>query len=116
MMRDLARDEGKEIDFQVVGFEVEADRMVLQALKDPLMHVLYNAVVHGLETPEERRCQGKSPEGRVTLRLEAQGNRLAVAVEDDGRGIDAAGICEVGIRRGFLSGAGAGVAYPGELA
>ena len=70
MMRDLARDEGKEIDFRVSGFEIEADRMVLQALKDPLMHILCNAVSHGIEPPEERTQPGKSAAGRITLQLE----------------------------------------------
>src|SRR6202011_3207988 len=88
MMRDLAREEGKEIEFRVSGFEIQADRMVLQALKDPLMHMLCNAVSHGLESPEERRQQGKSVVGRVTLHIEALGNRLKILVEDDGRGID----------------------------
>jgi two-component system chemotaxis sensor kinase CheA len=115
MMRGLARDEGKEIDFRVSGFEIEADRMVLQALKDPLMHILCNAVSHGLEPPEERRRQGKNPVGRVALQLEAPGNRLMIRVEDDGRGIDFAKVAEVAAQRGFLSDAAAASASPEEL-
>ena len=62
MMRDLARDEGKEIEFRVSGLDVLADRMVLQALKDPLMHILRNAVSHGIEPPAERVSRGKPPQ------------------------------------------------------
>ena len=116
MMRDLARDDGKEIDFHVSGFEIEADRMVLQALKDPLMHVLRNAVSHGLELPAERQRQGKNPMGRVTLHMEVLGNRLKIMVEDDGRGIDVAKVRDVAVRRGFLSHAEAATASPEELA
>ena len=63
MIRDLARDEGKEIDFRVSGLEVQADRLVLQALKDPLMHVLRNAVIHGIEPPDERRRRARARSG-----------------------------------------------------
>jgi two-component system chemotaxis sensor kinase CheA len=115
MMRDLARDEGKELDFRVSGLEVEADRMVLQALKDPLMHILCNAVGHGLETPEERQSSGKNTIGHVTLHLETMGNRLRIVVEDDGRGIDAGQVAEAAVRRGFLSEAEAATAAPDEL-
>ncbi|MBV9122003.1 MAG: response regulator, partial [Planctomycetes bacterium] len=116
MMRDLARDEGKEIEFRVSGLEIEADRMVLQALKDPLMHILCNAVSHGLEPPAERVRQGKEPAGQVVLHLEALGNRMRIRVEDDGRGLDYRKIAEVAAARGFLSPAEAAEASPQELA
>jgi two-component system chemotaxis sensor kinase CheA len=103
MMRDLVRDQGKEIEFRVTGFEVLADRMVLQALKDPLMHVLRNAVTHGIEPPDERKSVGKSPAGLVTLAIRAVGNRLTLEVEDDGRGVDLAHVSELAVRRGLLS-------------
>jgi two-component system chemotaxis sensor kinase CheA len=115
MVRDLAREEGKEVAFQAAGLEVEADRLVLQALKDPLMHLLRNAVSHGIETPRERLGQGKSPQGQVRLRLETQGNRLRVAVEDDGRGIDLERVAEVALQRGILSAAEAAALPPQEL-
>ena len=102
MMRDLVRDQGKAVEFRVTGFEVLADRMVLQALKDPLMHVLRNAVTHGIEPPDERRRSGKPPEGLVTLAIRATGNRLTIEVEDDGRGVDLARVSEFAVRRGLL--------------
>jgi two-component system chemotaxis sensor kinase CheA len=115
-IRDLAREEGKEIDFRISGLEIEADRLVLQALKDPLMHILFNAVSHGLETAEERREQGKSAVGRVALHLESAANRLRVRVEDDGRGIDYTRVAEAAVRQRFFSEAQAAAASTEELA
>lgn len=88
MVRDLARDEKKEIDFRLSGSGVRADRIVLQALKDPVMHLLRNAISHGIETPEERASTGKSTVASLILRLGSQRGRLTVEVEDDGRGVD----------------------------
>jgi len=88
MVRDLARDEDKQIDFRLSGSSVRADRIVLQALKDPVMHLLRNAISHGIEGPEERARKGKSPVGTLMLRLDSQRGRLIVEVEDDGRGVD----------------------------
>jgi two-component system chemotaxis sensor kinase CheA len=88
MVRDLARNENKEIDFRLSGSSVRADRIVLQALKDPVMHLLRNAISHGIEGPEERARKGKSPVGTLMLRLDSQRGRLIVEVEDDGRGVD----------------------------
>ena len=88
MVRDLARDERKEIDFRLSGSGVRADRIVIQALKDPVMHLLRNAISHGIEAPEERAGAGKSPVASLILRLDSQRGRLIVEVEDDGRGVD----------------------------
>jgi two-component system, chemotaxis family, sensor kinase CheA len=116
MVRDLARDQGKEIEFRVNGFEVQADRLVLQALKDPLMHLLRNAVTHGIEPPAQRTGNGKSRIGRISLRMQAQGNRLNLVVEDDGQGIDLNKIAKVAIQRGLLTEAQAPARSPRELA
>ena len=88
MVRELARVENKEIDFRLIGSGVRADRIVLQALKDPVMHLLRNAISHGLERPAERTAGGKGPVGSLILRLDSQRGRLVVEVEDDGRGVD----------------------------
>ncbi|MEX0713445.1 MAG: Hpt domain-containing protein [Pirellulales bacterium] len=103
MVRDLARDEGKQIEFRISGFEVQADRMVLQAMKDPLMHILRNAVTHGIERPDERQAHGKPPAGLMLLRIESVGNRLTMTVEDDGRGIDLVKTAEIAARRRLIS-------------
>jgi two-component system chemotaxis sensor kinase CheA len=115
MVRDIARDESKQLEFQCSGLEVEADRMVLQALKDPLMHLLRNAVCHGIETREERLRAAKTPLGRVTLRLETRGNRLLATVEDDGRGVDLEAVHRVAVQKRLLSEAEARSRSPDEL-
>jgi len=92
MVRDLARDAGKRVDFQATGLQVQADRMVLQALKDPVMHMIRNALSHGVEPPDERARSGKPETARIELHVRAQGNRLHVAVRDDGRGLDRAAV------------------------
>ena len=116
MMRDLARDQYKEIEFRVTGFDVLADRMVLQTLKDPLMHILRNAVTHGIELPEERRRHGKPQAGLVTLAMEAVGSRLTIKVDDDGRGVDLAQVARVAVQRGVLTEAEAAAQSALELA
>ena len=116
MVRDQAREEGKEIEFRVTGLEVQADRMVLQTLKDPLMHMLCNAVSHGIESPHERANKGKSEVGQVALHLEIVGNRLRIQVEDDGQGIDLPTVAEVAVSRGLLTSEQAANESPAELA
>ena len=95
MVRDLTAEENKEIDFRLSGSSVRADRIVLQALKDPVMHLLRNSISHGIETREERVRKGKSPVGSVLLRLDSQRGRLIVEVDDDGRGVDLKKVAKV---------------------
>jgi len=115
MVRDAAHEEGKQVEFRAEGLESQADRGVLQALKDPVMHLLRNAVSHGIESGSERVAAGKSPVGAVRLRIRSRGDRLTVAVEDDGRGISGAAVEEEAIRKGLRPAAGA-VSDPSELA
>jgi two-component system chemotaxis sensor kinase CheA len=115
MMRDLARDENREIEFRATSASVNADRRVLEALKDPIMHLLRNAVSHGIESVSERTGKAKKPAGLVTLRIETDGQRLTVTIEDDGRGVDLALVAEVAAREGILSGAAATAGSAQEL-
>ena len=110
MVRVLAAQENKLIDFRLSGSSVRADRIVLQALKDPVMHLLRNAISHGIETREERVSKGKSPVGTVLLRLDSQRGRLIVEVEDDGRGVNLEKVADV------LSADEPGAHSPEELA
>lgn len=103
MVREMAAEAGKQVEFRVDGLEVQADRLVLQALKDPVMHLLRNAVGHGIEAPAERAAAGKPECGVVELHIQARGDRLLVTVADDGRGVDLARVREVAIGRGLLS-------------
>jgi two-component system chemotaxis sensor kinase CheA len=89
MVRDLARSEGKDVEWHAQGGELPVDRRVLEAIKDPLIHLVRNAVGHGLETPQERLAAGKPARGRITAAVRPLENgRIELAVSDDGRGID----------------------------
>jgi len=88
LVRDLAREQGKEIDFRMEGQDIELDRTILTEISDPLMHILRNAVDHGIEPPEERKAAGKDPEGTIELRASRERDHVTVTVEDDGRGLD----------------------------
>jgi len=103
MVRDLLKAEGEEAQLIIEGEDVELDRTALEALGDPLVHLLRNSIDHGLETPAEREAAGKSPSG--TLRLSARRERGMVVIEvsDDGRGIDPRHIAAVAVERGFVS-------------
>ncbi len=103
IVRDLARDTGKQVHFDVEGMTVELDKTVLDALKDPIMHLLRNAIDHGIEAPELRDRHDKPPTGRVTLEIEQRGNEIVVGVSDDGNGIDPAAIQHKAINVGVLS-------------
>jgi two-component system, chemotaxis family, sensor kinase CheA len=86
--RDVARAAGKQVRLEVEGGALEMDRSILQGLREPLLHLVRNAVAHGLEAPAERRRAGKPAEGRVTLGARLSAGRVQVSVEDDGRGLD----------------------------
>nr|WP_246505107.1 response regulator [Microvirga antarctica] len=103
MVRDIARNEGREVHVRILGLDIQVDRQVLQALKDPIMHLLRNAISHGLESAAERASKGKPERGEITLELASRGGRLAVSIRDDGRGPNLARIEEVAIERGLLS-------------
>jgi len=116
MVRDLARDQSKEIEFRTTCAGAQADRRVLDALKDPLLHLLRNAVSHGIETPRERAAKGKPSAGVVTVRIDTHGQRLTIAIQDDGSGLDLSRIAEVAVREGILTEAAAAQSSPQDLA
>lgn len=107
MARDMAREEGRNVAVRLENLELRADRRVLQALKDPVLHMLRNAIGHGVEPEAERIARGKPPQAEVGLRLASRGGRLVVTVFDDGRGPDLKRIEEVALRRGLLPARGA---------
>ncbi|MEP0339499.1 MAG: response regulator [Alphaproteobacteria bacterium] len=88
MVRDIASDEGKRVTFRMTGGETRADRIVLQDLKDPLIHMLRNAIGHGIELPAERLKAGKAETGQIHLDISTRGSRLDVCVTDDGQGLN----------------------------
>ena len=103
MMRDLAHRCGKEIVFEVTGESTELDRTVLEAIDDPLIHVLRNAVDHGIEMPEQRMAKGKDPKGHVRLSAWHEENQVLVRVEDDGAGIDAEVVKRSAVKKGLIT-------------
>ncbi|MEZ6018827.1 MAG: chemotaxis protein CheA [Planctomycetota bacterium] len=103
LVRDLAKSCGKSINLHMEGQETELDKTVLEAVKDPLNHILRNSVDHGLETPAEREAAGKSPEGKLQLRAYHESGQVIIEVRDDGRGMDPAKLKEKAIQKGLLT-------------
>lgn len=102
MVRDLAQQQHKEVNLVVKGDEIELDKGVLDSIGEPLLHLLRNAVAHGIEAPETRETNGKSRCGTITLSAERTENHVLIAVEDDGGGIDAGHLKDVFREKGVL--------------
>ncbi|MDD3312970.1 chemotaxis protein CheA [Pseudodesulfovibrio sp.] len=103
LVRDLSRKSGKQVELILEGEETEFDKSVVEEIGDPLVHLVRNAVDHGLEEEEERIAAGKKPKGHVWLRAYHKGNSVAIEVEDDGRGMDPEKLKLVAIRKGIIS-------------
>ncbi|HZZ86043.1 MAG TPA: chemotaxis protein CheA [Anaeromyxobacteraceae bacterium] len=103
MVRKLTRDLGKEIEFTTEGGDTELDKLIVEDLSDPLMHLIRNSLDHAIEAPELRRQRGKPRAGLISLRAAQKGSHVQITVEDDGNGIDDARIREVAVKRGLVS-------------
>jgi two-component system chemotaxis sensor kinase CheA len=101
--RDLARKRGKDVEVLISGAEIELDRAILDAIAEPLLHVLRNAVDHGIEEPEARSAAGKSARGRIKVSVQRTRERVLVELEDDGRGMDPDRLRSAAVARGRLS-------------
>lgn len=99
-IRDLSRNLNKEIELHISGEDTELDRIVIDEIGDPLLHLLRNAGDHGLETPEERAKAGKAKKGNIYLRAYQDGNNVVIEVEDDGKGIDIEKVRKKAVERG----------------
>ncbi len=115
MVRRIARESGKEVEFVMRGGDVEVDKLIVEALSDPLMHIVRNAVDHGVEAPNERQRQGKEPRALVSVRAMQRGNQVVIDISDDGRGLDEDRIREVAVRTGILTPTQAAELTPREL-
>jgi two-component system chemotaxis sensor kinase CheA len=103
MVRDLARDLDKEVEFLIEGKETELDRTVIDEIGDPLVHLLRNAIDHGLETSQERLKKGKPQQGTVILRARHEGNNVFIEVDDDGGGIDTEQVIARAVEKGIIT-------------
>lgn len=103
MVRDLAKELNKEVDFIMEGKETELDRTVIDEIGDPLVHLLRNAVDHGLESTEDRVKKGKPAQGTVMLRARHEGNNVYIEVEDDGQGVNVKKVLDRAVEKGLIT-------------
>ncbi len=115
IVRDVATRSGKKVELVTAGEETELDRSVIEVITDPLVHILRNAVDHGIETPEERRRAGKPETGTVTVTAWNQEASIYISVKDDGRGLDFEAIRAKAVERGLVSAEAAAAASPDEV-
>ena len=102
LVRDLARQLKKEIILELVGEETDLDKNLVEALADPLVHLVRNAVDHGIESPEEREASGKSRGGKVILAAEQEGDHILLSISDDGKGMDPNVLRSIAVKRGVM--------------
>ncbi|SHJ58288.1 two-component system, chemotaxis family, sensor kinase CheA [Anaerobranca californiensis DSM 14826] len=103
MVRDTAKDLGKEVELTIIGKETELDRTIIDEIGDPLVHLIRNAIDHGLEDKEERKRLGKPEKGKIELKAYQSGNEVFVEVSDDGKGIDYKKIGQTAVNKGIIS-------------
>ena len=103
LVRDVSMKMGKKINFTISGQDTEMDKNVIDEIADPLVHILRNALDHGVESPEERIAKGKDPEGNVSLSAKYEGNEILIIIEDDGAGIDRSRILKKAGEKGLLT-------------
>jgi len=103
IVRSMARDLGKEVDLQIFGEETELDRSVVDEIGDPLIHLIRNAMDHGLETPDDRTAAGKSRVGTLVLAAVHEGNQIIISIKDDGNGIDTDRVGRKAVEKGLVT-------------
>jgi two-component system chemotaxis sensor kinase CheA len=102
LVRDLAKDQGKDVKLEISGENIEVDRVLLETLKPMFLHMITNAIDHGLETPEARRSAGKPAQGLVRISARHEGSSVRIDIRDDGRGMDPEKIKQVALRKGVI--------------
>ncbi len=103
MVRDIANEKGKDIDFEIEGKDTCADKKIIEEIKTPLIHILRNAIDHGIESREERIANGKNPVGKILLSAKQDDNKVIIDVFDDGQGFNLGKIKDRAVSRGFLT-------------
>jgi len=103
MVRDIANEKGKKIEIEILGSETTTDKKIIEEIKTPLIHIIRNAIDHGIEMPEERIALGKNPSGKIILTAKQINNKVIIEIKDDGRGINIAKVREKALQKGFLT-------------
>lgn len=103
VVRDLAKETGKDIDLEIIGEETELDKSIIDEINDPLVHLVRNAADHGVEKPEARKARGKDPRGKITLKAENEGNIIVISIRDDGNGMDPEVLKAKAIEKGLIT-------------
>jgi two-component system chemotaxis sensor kinase CheA len=103
LVRELAKDLGKDVELNIEGAETEVDRVVVDSLYDPLVHMLRNALDHGVESPEDRASIGKAPKAAISLKAWQEANSVMIVLSDDGRGMDPAKLKKKATEKGLIS-------------
>jgi two-component system chemotaxis sensor kinase CheA len=104
LVRDLSHKANKKVDLQIIGEETEVDKTIIEQISDPLVHLIRNAVDHGIESPEERRAAGKLETGRIVIEAKHSVGEVWIIVADDGRGLDREKILRKGVEKGLITG------------
>mgnify|MGYP001183733367 FL=1 len=102
IVRRVSNEQGKKVDLKIQGAETELDKLIIEDVSDPLMHIIRNSIDHGLETPVERRAEGKPEKGTILLSAAQKGNHVVIEVRDDGRGIDPEYVRRKAIQKGLV--------------
>jgi two-component system chemotaxis sensor kinase CheA len=109
LVRDLAQKANKKVDLEIIGEETEMDKTIIEIINDPLIHIIRNAIDHGLESPEEREVNGKSGIGRVILEAKYVGSEVWISIQDDGRGLNREKILKKASEKGLIQDDGSGL-------
>ncbi|MBP1751319.1 MAG: cheA40H [Geobacteraceae bacterium] len=102
IVRKISMDQGKKVELKIFGADTELDKVIIEDISDPLMHIIRNSIDHGIETPEERVRQGKSESGVIRLSSYQKGNHVVIEVEDDGKGIDIEKVKRKAVEAGYV--------------
>jgi two-component system chemotaxis sensor kinase CheA len=102
VVRKISRDAGKDIRFQISGADTELDKLIVEELSDPLMHIIRNSIDHGIEDPDTRRRAGKPEQGMISVSAQQKGNHVVIEIADDGAGFDEEKILETALRRKLI--------------
>lgn len=105
IVRKISKEQGKKVDLKTFGADTELDKLIMEDIADPLMHIIRNAIDHGIEPPQERIAAGKGERGLISLSSYQKGNHVVIEVEDDGRGIDVEKVRKKALERGIISAA-----------